>query len=153
MISHECSSIKYKYCLLNYFVSSLHILPNSTLPNGEVQVTIFAKSTFPGCQVHFAKSQSQQCLIVKSMLPSQHSQATNSTSPNQHCQIVKSKFTLWTARHEFWAAHIIKKIWAVQCLNFFRSAETSAQKNQTTLIPPPPPKTSLSLFFSFLLTW
>jgi hypothetical protein len=84
----------------------------------------FVKSTFPGCQVHFAKSQSPQCPIVKSMLPSQHSQATNSTPPRHHCQIGKSKFALWTA-------HSIKNFWAVECLNFFWSAETSAQKNQT----------------------
>ncbi len=84
----------------------------------------FVKSTFPGCQVHFAKSQSQQCPIIKSMVPSQHSQATNSTPPRQHCLIIKSKFALWTA-------HRIKKFWAVQCLNFFWSAKTSTQKNQT----------------------
>jgi len=36
MISHECSSIKYESFLLNYFVSLLYLLPNSTLPNGEV---------------------------------------------------------------------------------------------------------------------
>jgi hypothetical protein len=99
MISHGCSSIKYEYCLLNYFVSSLYPLPNSTLPNGEVQVTIwlFCKINFTGLSIHFAKSQSQQFPIVKSMLPSQHSQATNSTPPRQHCKIVKSKFALWTA--------------------------------------------------------
>ncbi len=84
----------------------------------------FVKSTFPGYQVHFAKSQSQQCPIVKSMLPSQHSQATNSAPPRQHCQIVKSKFVLWIA-------HNIKNFWAVQYLNFFRYVETSAQTNQT----------------------
>jgi len=84
----------------------------------------FVKSTFPSCQVHFAKSQSQQCPIIKSMLSSYHSQATNSTPPRQHCQIVKSKFVLWIA-------HSIENFWAVQCLNFFRFAKTSAQTNQT----------------------
>ncbi len=84
----------------------------------------FVKSTFPGCRVHFAKPQSQQCPFVKSILPSQHSQATNSTPPRHHCQIVKSKFALWTA-------HSIKNFWAVQCLIFFKYAETSGQKNQT----------------------
>ncbi len=52
-------------------------------------------------------------------------QATNSTPPRQYCQIVKSKFALWTA-------HGIKKILGCPMSTFFfRSAETSAQKNQT----------------------
>ncbi len=99
---------------------------NATLPNGEVRVTIWliCKINFSRLSIHFAKSQSQQFPIVKSMLPSQHSQATNSTPPRQHCKIVKSKFALWTA-------HIIKKFWVVQCLIFFRFAETSAQKIPT----------------------
>jgi hypothetical protein len=58
------------------------------------------------------------------MVPSQHSRATNSTPPRQHCEIVKSKFALSTAQST-------KKFWVVPCLNLFRSAECSAQKNQT----------------------
>ncbi len=92
--------------LFNYFVGSLYLLPNSTLPNGEVQVTIWLF-----CKIDFSRLSSPQCPIVKSMLPSQHSQATNSTPPRHHCQIVKSKFALWTA-------HSMKNFWAARCLNF-----------------------------------
>jgi hypothetical protein len=112
-----CSTILYVH--FTYFPIPLCQILKSRLLFG-----YFVKSTFCGCQIHFGKSQSQQCPIVKSTVPSQHSQATNSTPPRQYCQIVKSKFALSTA-------HNIKKFWAVQCLNFFRSAETSAQKNQT----------------------
>jgi hypothetical protein len=130
-------------------VSSLYLLPNSILPNGEVQVTIwlFYKIDFSGlsnplCQI--AESTGPNC---ESMLPSQHFQATNSTSPRQRCQIVKSKFALSTA-------HDIKTFWTVQGLNVFKSAETSAQKNQIVLFsspPPPPPlrKKSSKRFLSF----
>jgi len=69
-------------------VSSIYLLPNSTLPNGEVEVTIWlfykinffglsnplcqiADSTGPNCQVHVAKSAfpSYQCHIIKATLP------------------------------------------------------------------------------------
>jgi hypothetical protein len=88
MISHGCSSIKYEYSLLNYFVRSLYLLPNSTLPNIEVQVTIWlfckidfswlsnplcqiTESTVPNCQVHGAKSAfpSYQFHTTKVILP------------------------------------------------------------------------------------
>jgi len=126
MISHECSSIKYEYILLNYFVSSVYLLPNSTLPNGEVQVTIWLF-----CKIDFSWLLSPLCEITESTVPNRQVHGGKSAFPSyqfhttkQHCQIVKSKFALWTA-------HIIKNFWAIQCLNFFRSAETSAQKNQT----------------------
>jgi hypothetical protein len=94
MISHRCSSRKYEYCLFNYFISSLYILPNSTLPDGEVEVAIWlfykidfsrlsnplwqiTKSTGPSCQVH----------ISKPAFPSYQFQTTKATLPNCQVQI------------------------------------------------------------------
>jgi len=94
MISHGCSSTKYEYCLFNYFVSSLYLLPNSTLPNREVQVTIwlFCKINFSGllsplCQITKSTSPNCQVHVAKSAFPSYRFHTTKATLPNCEVQI------------------------------------------------------------------
>jgi hypothetical protein len=89
MISHECSSIKYEYFLLNYFVSSLYLLPDSTLPNGEIHVTIwlFCKIDFswlssPLCQVTESTMLNCWVHVAKSTFPSYQFHTTKATLPN-----------------------------------------------------------------------
>ncbi len=94
MISHECSSIKYEYFLLNYFVSSLYLLLDSTLPNGEVRVTIwlFCKIDFswlssPLCQVIESTMFNCQIHVAKLAFPSYQFHTTRATLPNCQVQI------------------------------------------------------------------
>jgi hypothetical protein len=94
MISHECSSIKYEYFLLNYFVNSLYLLPNSTLPTGEVQVIIwllckinFSWLSSPLCQITTSTLLNCQVHVVKSTFPSYQFHTTKATLPNCQVQI------------------------------------------------------------------
>jgi len=94
MISHKCSSIKYEYILLNYFVTSLYLLPNSTLPNGEVQVTIwlfceieFAGLSNPLCQITESTVPNCRIHVAKSAFPSYQFHTTKATLPNCQVQI------------------------------------------------------------------
>jgi hypothetical protein len=134
MISHGCSSIKYEYCLFNYFVSSLYVLPNSTLPNGEVQVTIwlfykinFSRLSNPLCQITESIRPNCQVHVAKSAFPSYQFHTTKVTLPNCQVQIC----FLNCAQHKFFLGCTL--------FEFFKPAETSTQKKldlfkiQTTL--------------------
>jgi hypothetical protein len=109
--------------LVQLFLSSLYRLPNSTLPNHEVQVTIWLF-----CKINFSGLWSPLCQIIKS------------TVPNCQVHVAKSAFRFHTTKATLPNCQVQicfvncpqhKKILAVQCLIFFRSAETSAQKNHT----------------------
>jgi hypothetical protein len=135
IISHACSSIKYEYCLFNYFVSSLYLLPNSTLPNGEVQVTIwlfykidFSRLSNPLCQITESIGPNCQvpcCQISIPKLPIPHHEGniTKLSSPNLHFSCPQHKEIIGCLLSEFfhvyWKFH--KKIRPFQNSNYLQN--------------------------------
>jgi hypothetical protein len=90
---HECSSIKYEYSLLNYYVkftlpiSQFHFAKWSRLLFG-----YFAKSTLPGflsslCQITWSTVINSQLHVAKSTLPRYQFHINKAILPNCEVQI------------------------------------------------------------------
>jgi hypothetical protein len=114
MISHKCSSIKYEYFFVNYSVGSLYLLPNSTLPNGEVQVTIWLF-----CKIDFSRLSSPLCQITESTVPNCEVHVAKSAFPSYQFHTTKAPLPNWQVQICFVNCPQHKKFLGCRMSKFF----------------------------------
>jgi hypothetical protein len=151
MISHECSSIKYKYYLLNYFVkftlhtSQFHFAKWwSKLLFLQNPLFLVVKSTLPNHRVNSAWLSSPCCQVSIPKLPIPHHQINIAklSSLNSLCELPEMSFELPIS---------LKKIGLSNAIIFSGLLKLLPKKIKPPWSPPPPQDFSLPFFF--LLTW